>query len=66
MASTELIEKRVAAVEQAVAELQQKLGTGNWVERFRGSFKDEPAFDEIVQYGREARQADRPPQDVPR
>ena len=58
------IEKRLAAVESAVAELQRRLSseapTRNWLERFTGSFKDEPAFAEVVAYGRALRTADRP------
>jgi hypothetical protein len=50
------IEERLAAVETAVAELQRQLAGGtpapSWVERFNGSFKDEPAFAEVVEYGR--------------
>jgi len=59
-----LIEQRLAAVEAAVAELQRRFATGpgggSWVERFTGSFKDEPAFAEVVEYGRALRSADRP------
>jgi hypothetical protein len=36
----------------------------NWLERLTGLMKDEPAFAEILEYGRAIRQADRPP-DVP-
>jgi hypothetical protein len=58
-----MIEHRLAAVEAAVAELQHQLAgvttAPNWVERFTGSFKDEPAFAE-VEYGRAIRAADRP------
>jgi hypothetical protein len=62
------IEQRLAAVERAVAELQQRLGNAaapaNWLERFTGSFKDEPAFAEVVAYGRAIRMADRPPENL--
>ena len=59
------IEQRLAAVETAVAELQRCFDSApkaanNWVERFTGSFKDEPAFAEVVEYGRAIRIADRP------
>jgi hypothetical protein len=61
-----LIEQRLSAVEKAVAEIQRRLGdeaaAPNWVERFTGSFKDEPAFAEVVAYGRAFRSADRPPE----
>ncbi|HEV3255873.1 MAG TPA: hypothetical protein VG013_03235 [Gemmataceae bacterium] len=59
------IEQRLAAVETAVAELQRRLAAGpstpNWLETVTGSFKDEPAFDEVLAYGRALRAADRPP-----
>jgi hypothetical protein len=58
------LEQRLAAVEMAVAELQRRLGgespADNWLECFRGAFKDEPAFAEVVEYGRAFRAADRP------
>jgi hypothetical protein len=57
-------EKRLAAVESAVAEIQCRLErvslTSNWLERFTGAFKDEPAFAEVVEYGRALRTGDRP------
>jgi hypothetical protein len=58
------IEQRLAAVEAAVAEIQRRLAcetkAPNWVERFTGAFEDEPAFAEVVEYGRAIRAADRP------
>ncbi len=36
----------------------------NWLERLTGSMKDEPAFAEVLEYGRTIRQADRPPEDA--
>jgi hypothetical protein len=61
------IEQRLAAVEAAVADIQRRLATDvreqNWVERFTGSFKDEPAFAEVVEYGRTLRSAERPQED---
>jgi hypothetical protein len=33
---------------------------GDWLARFDGAFEHEPAFAEVVQYGRELRAADRP------
>jgi hypothetical protein len=52
-----------APVERAVSELQHRLQSAepaNWLERFTGSFKDEPAFAEVVASGRAFRTADRP------
>jgi hypothetical protein len=58
------IEQRLAAVEAAVAEIQNRLAgetkAPDWVERFTGSFEDEPAFAEVVEYGRTVRATDRP------
>ena len=53
------LEQRLIAVEQAVSELQQRVAhlppTTNWLARITGSFKDEPAFEEVL-----IRAADRP------
>jgi hypothetical protein len=62
------IEQRLTAVEQAVSELQQRLahlpvGT-NWIARITGSFKDEPAFEEVLALGRAIRAADQPPEEA--
>lgn len=65
MPNDELIEQRLVAVERAVADLQRQMASltpvPNWLERFTGAFKDEPAFAEVVEYGRAVRVADRPP-----
>jgi hypothetical protein len=62
------LEQRLAAVESAVRELQRLLGprapSANWLERITGSMKDEPAFTEVLEYGRAIRQGDRPPEDT--
>jgi hypothetical protein len=62
------IEQRLAAVEQAVSELQQRLArlpvATNWVARITGSFKDEPAFEEVLALGRAIRAVDRPPEEA--
>jgi hypothetical protein len=63
------LEQRLAVVEAAIAEIQQRLAshplpeTLDLVERFTGIFEDEPAFDEVVAYGRAFREADRPQED---
>ncbi len=63
------IEQRLEILEGLVAELQQKLAKQElpasepWWKRVSGSFKDDPVFDEILEYGRAARQADRPPEE---
>ncbi len=58
------IEQRLTAVEQVVNELQERLAhlpvATNWVARITGSFKDEPAFEEVLALGRAMRAAERP------
>ena len=56
------LEDRLAAVERAVAEIQQRLNStgSNWIQRVTGSLKDEPAFEQVLEYGRAFRHADRP------
>ncbi len=57
----------LSGADDAIAEKQQRLAsrppTADWVERFTGSFKDKPAFAEVVAYGRALREADRPRED---
>jgi hypothetical protein len=64
MATESTMEQRLAAVEDAIRELQSRLNSTtpapNWLERITGSFKDEPAFEEVLEYGRAFRQTDRP------
>ncbi|KAF3887629.1 MULTISPECIES: hypothetical protein [Nostocales] len=53
------LEERLAAIEAAIAELQKQVPTAqqtNWLQQITGSFKDEPAFDEVLAYGRAIRQ----------
>jgi hypothetical protein len=54
------LEERLAAVEAAIAELQKHVATPqtNWLQQITGSFKDEPAFEEVLAYGRAIRQGD--------
>jgi hypothetical protein len=59
------IEQRLEILEGLVADLQQKLAAQQappepWWKRVSGSFKDDPVFDEILEYGRAAREAGRP------
>ena len=61
------LEQRMTALEDAMRELQQAMKARNpapdWLDRVIGSMKDEPAFDEVLAYGRAIRQADRPADD---
>ena len=58
------VEQRLVSLESAVAEMRCQLQNGtpnpNWLQRFDGAFKDEPAFAEVIEYGRALRAADRP------
>jgi hypothetical protein len=59
------VEQRLEVLEGLVAELRQKLAALQappepWWKRVSGSFKDDPVFDEILEHGRAARQADWP------
>ena len=61
------LEQRMTALEEAVRELQEAMHartpTADWLDRVIGSMKDEPAFDEVLAYGRTIRHADRPAED---
>jgi hypothetical protein len=61
MAANLSLEDRLAALEAVVAELQQQITAPqptNWLKHITGSFKDEPAFEEVLTYGRAIRQGD--------
>jgi hypothetical protein len=59
-----MVEKRLATLEHAVAELQRRLGAtpldGNWLQKVAGSISDDAAFQQALDFGRAFRQADRP------
>ena len=61
--STTTIEQRGSVLEAEVARLKTLIAARdqqNWLARMDGSFKDEPAFEDLIRFGREIRQADRP------
>lgn len=61
MSTNTSVEERLAAVETAIAELQKQLADSqyvNWLQQITGSFKDEPAFEDVLAYGQAIRQAD--------
>ncbi|CUR31297.1 conserved hypothetical protein [Planktothrix tepida PCC 9214] len=61
MATNTSLEERIAAVEAAIFELQKQLANPqptNWLQQITGSFKDEPAFEEVLALGRAIRQGD--------
>lgn len=58
MATNISLEERLAAVEAVVAELQKQAAASqlmNWLKQVTGAFKDEPAFEEVLAYGRAIR-----------
>jgi hypothetical protein len=61
MATNTSLEERLAAVESAIVQLQKQVSTPqttNWLQQITGSFKDEPAFEEMLAYGKAIRQGD--------
>ncbi len=61
MTTNSSLEERLAVVEAAIAELQQACAPPqprNWLQQITGSFKDEPAFEKVLDYGRAIRQGD--------
>ena len=70
MAANEDSERRVAALEATVAELQRRVGVpatmAEWLKQQAFTFQDDEAveaFEEMVRLGREFREADRPRDD---
>jgi len=61
------LEQRLTELEQTVRELQQTIHARqiapDWLKHVIGSMKDEPAFDEVLAYGRALRQVDQPVED---
>jgi hypothetical protein len=61
------LDQRMTAIENAVRDLQEQMKTrktsSDWLDRVIGSMKDEPAFDDVLAFGRAIRQADGPPND---
>ena len=55
MSKEDEFERRLAAVEQAVADLQRRLADvpdpNNWLDKVVGSISDVEAFDEALKYG---------------
>lgn len=62
MTNNTSIEERLSAVENAIAQLQKQITTPepiNWLQQITGSFEDEPAFEEVLAYGRAICQDDK-------
>ena len=64
MSKQEEFERRLAAVEEVVAELQRRLAnvpdTQDWLYKVAGSISVMEGFEEILKYCREFRYSDRP------
>jgi len=62
------LERRLEALERAVADIQRQLASvpnsGNWIEKMKDSISDVEAFREAMEYGRAWRHADRPPDEA--
>ena len=58
------LEQRLAMLERAVADMQQRLAqapvSGDWLDKVTGSISDEAAFLEALEFGHAFREADRP------
>jgi hypothetical protein len=67
MAEEKTIEQRLTALEEAVRELQSRLPppARNWLDKVIGPIGnvDKEAFEQAMEYGRQYRCADRPPDD---
>ena len=67
MTQTQL-EARLLVVETALKEIERRLATlpptPNWLDEIIGSFKDEPAFDEVIALGRAFRESEPYPDDA--
>lgn len=67
--STPTLEERVAALENELGQLKRQRTESAppaerpWWERIRGTFKDDPAYDEAMRLGREYRESLRPKAD---
>jgi hypothetical protein len=61
------LEKRLTALEAAVADIQRKLAMNatapNWIEQISGIVKDKEVFEQAMAYGRAWREAQGFPED---
>ena len=64
MVTNPTLEDRLADVRDLRRRLDTQIPAPNWLDRVIGSFKDEPAFEEVLEYGRALRQTDRPPENA--
>jgi hypothetical protein len=61
------LEERLLAVETALSEISRRLATlpptPNWLDEIIGSFKNDPAFEEVIALGRAFRESQPYPDD---
>ncbi|QEH34365.1 hypothetical protein OJF2_29020 [Aquisphaera giovannonii] len=50
---------------ETTAHVEKTPAAAHWIDRFTGAFEDEPAFAQVVAYGRAFRESDRPGEDDP-
>jgi hypothetical protein len=58
MSTKPSLEERLQIVESEIRELREQLSESrskNWLEQVTGSFQDEPAFEEVIAYGKAIR-----------
>jgi hypothetical protein len=60
------VERRLVALEAAVANLERRVqpAADDWLKKVIGSVRDIKTFDEALAYGKAYRQSDRPPDDT--
>ncbi len=61
MTTNTSLEERMAAVEAAITQIKKQITyrkSNNWLQEISGSFKDEPAFEEILALGQAIRRGD--------
>jgi hypothetical protein len=62
------IEERLRAVEEAIAEIRDQRviqpPAPDWLDQVVGSFEDEPAFEEVLEYGTAIRKGELSVEDV--
>jgi hypothetical protein len=60
-------EQRLATLERKVSHLKERASTlaapANWIGRIAGSMADFPEFEDVVRFGREIGESDRPKED---
>ena len=58
MSENTTIEQRLAAVENELRNLKRKIeSTDSWYDRMTGAFENDPAFEEVLELGRQFRES---------